>query len=208
MGTETRPRNVEATKELLLAAATAEFAEHGLAGGRIDRIAERAGVNKRLIYVYFGNKEQLFDAIVSRSVAGLNDAVPFDATDLPGHAGSVFDYFLANPQVLRVLSWRDFEHASPTEVENDAIREKLARTRAAQRAGVLNADIPALDLLAIAQRMVTSWLGATMGLRGAAPGDPMSPRRLREHRRALVDAVRRVAEPRKRTRDPIRRPST
>jgi AcrR family transcriptional regulator len=45
----------------LLDAAFEEFAQHGLAGARVDRIAEAAQANKGLIYVYYGNKEQLFD---------------------------------------------------------------------------------------------------------------------------------------------------
>ncbi|MEA2532746.1 MAG: hypothetical protein QOJ93_557, partial [Actinomycetota bacterium] len=59
LSTRSRPRDAEATKELLLAAASEEFAEHGLAGARIDRIAERAGANKRLLYRYFGDKEDV-----------------------------------------------------------------------------------------------------------------------------------------------------
>jgi AcrR family transcriptional regulator len=51
-----RPRDAEATKARLLAAGTEEFAAHGFAGARIDRIAERAGANKRLIYMYFADK--------------------------------------------------------------------------------------------------------------------------------------------------------
>jgi AcrR family transcriptional regulator len=50
-----RPRNPEATKEAILAAARAEFAEAGLAGARVDSIAERSNANKRMIYHYFGD---------------------------------------------------------------------------------------------------------------------------------------------------------
>ena len=57
-----RRRNAESTKRRLLDAATAEFAERGFAGARIDRIAERAGTNKRMIYAYFGDKDQLLEA--------------------------------------------------------------------------------------------------------------------------------------------------
>jgi hypothetical protein len=49
---------------------------------------------------------------------------------------------------------------------------------------------------AITQRLITSWLGATVGLKAAAGKDPMSPRRLEQHREALIDAVGRIAEPR------------
>lgn len=192
---QVRPRNVKATKELLLSAAAEEFAEHGLAGARIDRIAERAGANKRLLYVYFGNKEQLFDAIVERYVDDLNDAVPIDAQDLGAYAGAVFDHLLQNLQAVRLVAWRDFERESPTKAEETAYAKKLAAIRAAQRAGQLYDGMSAIDLLALTQGMITSWLGATVGLKAAAGKDPMSPRRLKQHRKALVDAVRRITEP-------------
>jgi AcrR family transcriptional regulator len=192
---QVRPRNVKATKELLLSAAAEEFAEHGLAGARIDRIAERAGANKRLLYVYFGNKEQLFDAIVERYVDDLNDAVPIDAQDLGAYAGAVFDHLLQNLQAVRLVAWRDFERESPTKAEETAYAKKLAAIRAAQRAGQLYDGMSAIDLLALTQGMITSWLGATVGLKAAAGKDPMSPRRLKQHRQALVGAVRRVTEP-------------
>jgi AcrR family transcriptional regulator len=184
-----------ATKELLLRAAVDEFAEHGLSGARIDRIAERAGANKRLLYVYFGNKEDLFDAVVSRHVNELNEAIPFDAADLAGHAGRVFDYMLENPHVMRLVTWRDFEREAPTPAEEAAYARKLAAVRAAQRAGLVNDGLPAVDVLAITQRMATSWLAAPIGLRAAAGKDPLSARRLRQHRTALVEAVRRVTAP-------------
>ena len=63
--TETRPRDAERSQSHILDAALAEFADHGLGGARMDRIAERAGVNKRLIYYYFENKESLFLAVWS-----------------------------------------------------------------------------------------------------------------------------------------------
>jgi AcrR family transcriptional regulator len=192
---EVRPRNVKATKALLLTAAAEEFAQHGLAGARIDRIGERAGANKRLLYVYFGNKEQLFDAVVDRYVNELNDAVPMDPRDLGAYAGAVFDYLLQNPQAVRLVAWRDFERAFPTGAEETAYAGKLAAIRAAQRAGKLYQGMSALDMLAITQRMITSWLGATVGLKAAAGKDPMSTRRLNQHRGALVDAVQRITEP-------------
>ena len=57
-------RDPDATREAILAAATHEFAQHGLAGARVDRIAERAGINKRMLYYYFGQKESLFLAVL------------------------------------------------------------------------------------------------------------------------------------------------
>jgi AcrR family transcriptional regulator len=167
-----------------------------IAGARIDRIAERAGANKRLLYVYFGNKEELFDAVVERHVNALNDAVPLEPTDLGDHAGAVFDYLLEHPKTARLVAWRDFQRERPTKVEQAAYAKKVAAIRSGQRAGTLYDGMAAIDLLAITQRMITSWLGAAVGLKPASSADPMSSRRLREHRKALVDAVRRVSAPR------------
>src|SRR5664279_1718105 len=85
------------TRRRLLYAAFEEFAAHGLAGARVDRIAELARANKRLIYAYYGNKEELFDTVMVRSLGVLTDAVPFSADDLPGYAGALFDHMIADP---------------------------------------------------------------------------------------------------------------
>ena len=58
-------RDSTATKARLLEAATEEFAAHGIAGARVDRIAAAANANKQLIYAYFGSKDQLFDAVLT-----------------------------------------------------------------------------------------------------------------------------------------------
>ena len=64
-----RPRNAEATKQRILAAASEGFSRRGFAGARIDRIAELAGANKRMIYAYFGDKGQLYVAVIERRIA-------------------------------------------------------------------------------------------------------------------------------------------
>ena len=62
-------RDPEATRAAILTAATEEFAAFGLGGARVDRIAERAGINKRMLYYYFGQKEDLFLAVLERAYA-------------------------------------------------------------------------------------------------------------------------------------------
>jgi TetR/AcrR family transcriptional regulator len=58
-----RPRRGGAqTREAILQAAIAEFAEHGYSGARVERIVERANTNMRLVYVHFGSKEELYGA--------------------------------------------------------------------------------------------------------------------------------------------------
>jgi len=69
--TRTVPRSprAEATRGRILDAARAEFAANGLAGARVDEIASRAGANKRMLYAYFGNKEDLWVAVLEAAYA-------------------------------------------------------------------------------------------------------------------------------------------
>ena len=71
---QARARDSEATRERILAAARAEFAELGLGGARIDAIASAAGANKQLIYHHFGNKEGLFTAALEAEYAHIREA--------------------------------------------------------------------------------------------------------------------------------------
>jgi TetR/AcrR family transcriptional regulator len=63
-GKKPQRRNPEATRNKLLLAARREFADSGLAGARVDEIAARAGVNKQLVYHYFGDKDALYLAVL------------------------------------------------------------------------------------------------------------------------------------------------
>jgi TetR/AcrR family transcriptional regulator len=62
-----RGRDSAATAAAILAAATKEFATYGFGGGRIDRIAERAGVNKRMLYHHYGHKRGLYLAVLEQA---------------------------------------------------------------------------------------------------------------------------------------------
>jgi len=168
-----RPRDAGATKALLLRAATEEFAEYGLAGARIDRIADRAGANKRLIYVYFGDKDRLFDAVIDDQSRSVLRAVPLDDGDLVAFAATRFDYVLANPQARRIAVWRAFERAQPTDEEVASYRARIDSVTAAQAAGRVRADIPAADLFALVLRMTESWLSPARG--GRRRGDVGRP---------------------------------
>lgn len=57
---KTRKNNPEKTRENILQAAITEFVQQGLAGAQVDAIAERTATSKRMIYYYFGSKEQLY----------------------------------------------------------------------------------------------------------------------------------------------------
>ena len=105
-------------------AAVDEFATFGLAGARVDRIAENAAANKRSIYVHFGTKEELFDMVVAASLMELAEAAPFDAGHLPGYAGDLFDLLDERPHVRRLTLWAALERPQPIDAEVETYRAK------------------------------------------------------------------------------------
>ncbi|MFI1584401.1 TetR family transcriptional regulator [Embleya sp. NPDC020630] len=124
-----------ATKERILAAATAEFAAHGVAGARVDRIAAQAEANKRAIYEYFGDKQQLFAAVLERLMADLARDVPPGDDDLPAYAERLFDHHRAHPEALRLLMWEALELGDrPVPAEDARTRHYQDKIRAATTA--------------------------------------------------------------------------
>lgn len=112
---ETRPRprvrDSEATRRRIMQAAKAEFAAHGLAGARVDVIAERAGANKRMIYHYFGNKDDLFRAVLEEAYADIRSAERALALDRLEPEEAIrtlveftWRYYLDNPEFLRLVN--------------------------------------------------------------------------------------------------------
>ena len=108
---EERLRDADRSQATILAAARGEFAEFGLGGARMDRIAERAGLNKRLIYYYFDDKEQLFRAVLEQAYhdireeerkLNLLDLKPADA--VRKLVEFTWNYYLDHPEFLTLLN--------------------------------------------------------------------------------------------------------
>jgi AcrR family transcriptional regulator len=189
----TATRDAKATRERLLAAATDEFARHGVAGARVDRIAQAAGANKQLIYAYFENKDGLFDAVLARTCGALAEQVPFDAEDMPGYVGRLFDYALEHPEVYRLVNWAALERPdSIADFERDSYGAKLKAIASAQKAGRVDASFAPADLLALLMAKAAAWFSASEAIRRFDSKDPMSPRRLAQFRRAAIEAASRM----------------
>ena len=179
-------RDAEATKKRLLDAAAAEFAEFGIAGARVDRIARAAKANKSMIYAYFGDKGQLFDAVFAAHVVAFTEQVRFDATDLPGYAGRSFDLYEDNPATLRLATWYQLERpdGEPLQVVVASNRSKLADIERAQKSGVLPTRFTPVELLAVVRSVAMSWHTQTPELGASAPGDRA------RRRQVVVESVR------------------
>src|ERR1700761_2270359 len=132
------PRDAEATRTRILEAAIDEFSAYGLAGARIDRIAEAAAANKRSIYVYFDNKEKLFDAALHHVLSKMIEDVPLTEDDLPGYAGRLFDYHLSHPQGLRMNTWRQLERPESGPDAGNMYSNKIAALAGARARGTIS----------------------------------------------------------------------
>ncbi len=161
------------TPARILAAAADEFAERGLAGARVDRIAERAAANKQRLYAYFTSKDALFDAVVEDRIDQFVDAVPFDADDLPGYAVRLLDFNLAHPELVRLLLWHTLERPGVLERLPEWGRATTAKLEALQAVLDARPGPAAAGRRPSAERLLTQVLGLVHGLLlvpGAAQG--------------------------------------
>ncbi len=191
-------RDSAETKRRIFEAATQEFARHGIAGARIDRIANAARANKQLIYAYFGKKHDLFDAVATEHVVGFVDKVPFDATDLPKYAVATYDYYREHPAIGQLVAWHALEPgeaAHRLRVIEDEIRKRSRAIQRAQKAGVVNATMPAPELLALVDAIARTWAVPTPE---REPKDGISKRGIAKRREALAQAVSKFTDPRAR----------
>ncbi|GHO85309.1 TetR/AcrR family transcriptional regulator [Dictyobacter formicarum] len=171
-------RRGEATREAILMAAEAVFAEHGFKGARVDAIAEASGYNKTLIFRYFGDKLGLYVAVLKRADSEANEllahvfapfledeAAPFQAqqlrTFLKMMIQTLFDYFLEHPRFVRMLTWEMAEgwrtYAQISSQFSTADRDQFeALFHRARSSGLLRSDfIPVLQLATVGQICLT-----------------------------------------------------
>ncbi len=111
-------RNADATRAKILQAALSEFSERGLPAASTDDIAERCGVNKRMIYYYFGSKEGLYlsalESVFEKFVA-LERAIDVEHLDpaaaIEAMINLKIDFYLDNPHFVSFLAMENFYKA-------------------------------------------------------------------------------------------------
>ncbi|MFF3754698.1 TetR family transcriptional regulator [Streptomyces sp. NPDC002018] len=182
-----------ATRERLIKAATQEFAAHGIAGGRVERIAKAARSNKAQIYHYFGSKEALFDAVFDALVVQATQEVTMDPTDLPGYAGRLFDGYERMPEVSRLAAWYRLERAEqhgPIRSIVDSSLDKIDAIGRAQKEGKLPDRFSPAELLTLTLTLAATWTAQTPEYHSVARGSGYAGRR-----RVITDAVAALLRP-------------
>ncbi|WP_022882436.1 TetR/AcrR family transcriptional regulator [Gryllotalpicola ginsengisoli] len=185
------PSRAEVTQGRILDAAFAEFSTHGVAGARVDRIAKTAGCNKNLIYIYFGSKEGLFDAVMTQRLKLVYEDHPLTPENLPEYAGKTFDFAMQNPDVIKLLAWSKLDPTvQPPEHREHSVMKKVAMLRAAQRDGALTDAYDPEFLITLVMSLATAWVPAfPYGTSG------VSKKKLREQIVRAVAAVVAAASP-------------
>jgi AcrR family transcriptional regulator len=111
-------RDPDRTSQAILQAATLEFAEKGIGGARVDAVAERAGVNKRMIYHYFGDKQGLYLAVLEEAYLQIRTAeADLDLEKVEPEDGIrrltafTWRYFIEHPEFLSLLATENLHKA-------------------------------------------------------------------------------------------------
>ena len=151
-------RDPEGTRRRILMAAAEEFANGGLFGARVDQIARRAETNERMLYYYFGSKEQLFTAVLEHAFSALTEAervldldgvAPVEAVTRLAHF--VWDYYRDHPELLRLINNENLHEARYLH-KSTRIREMMSPIVAklgnvlmrGQKAGLFRSDVDPL----------------------------------------------------------------
>lgn len=148
------------SQRAIMEAATLEFSSNGLEGARVDRIALAAGINKQLLYRYFGNKEDLYIRVLEEAYfqfreadlsLGLEEMEPVDA--LRKFVASNVERTLSQPHFVRLIFDENFHkgrHVRSSERVQSLHRESLAVIdrilRRGEESGVFRPDVNTLQL--------------------------------------------------------------
>jgi AcrR family transcriptional regulator len=188
-------RDADATRKRILDAALQEFAEKGLAGARVDSIAERAGSSARMLYVYFGSKEELYDEVLRQHVAQRASALAEGKDPLPEFLVKHFEELAADKSFVRLIVWEALSATWPLigEAERASRYEEIADYLAdEQTAGRLDSEFdPDMALLlVIGAASFPVVFGQIVRLvTGSSPEDPAFARRYRRALRQLAASL-------------------
>lgn len=145
------PRNPGRSRERILSAALKEFAAKGFAGARVDVIARRANINKRMLYHYFGDKEALFKAVLRRK---LNERQAL-AESLSGDPEETLPFWFEaackDSDWVRLFQWEalqgDWRNVIDEKERLEAAAQGLERIRVRQERGQISSEFDPRHLM-------------------------------------------------------------
>ena len=185
----------EGTRQRIFDAAVEEFATHGNAGARVDRIAEKARANKESIYRYFGTKDELLRRVLDRFLDERGQPMLPQSRAMDEYAAGLFRYFAAHPEFLRLSLWEGLEfgapHGSTVEHRRQHYQDKLASIAEQQRAGTIDPDLDPRHLLVVILGVANYWHVLPQLVR-IIFGEEPDTATLARHEQFVAEAVRRI----------------
>jgi len=188
-----------AAAERILRAAMREFAKHGFAGARVERILKRANVSPRSLYYHFGSKQGLYDAVRERLRAQHFADFVHGVTDEP-----LVDRLLANIDVAMTPRWQQWSRMLMWEAldggEGNApypegtVPGDLLAFRAAQERGEIDEEFDP-SLLTLAFTAITFWPAMFPKSAQRLTGGMSEEQLLEERKRLVRELVRRLGAP-------------
>ena len=180
---EAAERNPQRTRERILSAALREFAANGVAGARVDAIARRAAINKRMLYHYFGDKEHLFREVLHRKIAERQASAEGLSGDPVESLPFWFKLSCKDADWVRLLEWEALQEADNQLIDGAGRRalaiQALGRIRQQQALGYLTGEFEPRHLL-IAMRSLTMFPMAFPQLTRLITGQPVSDPRFQK----------------------------
>ena len=206
-----RTRDAEKTREVILNAAEAVFAEHGFGRARIDAIAQVADYNKSLIGQYFGDKLGLYvevlkradselDALLAHGLAPLlaDGTFSFHAhgfrTFLETLVQTMFDYLIEHPRFLRLLTWEMAEGWQTyaqivSQLSSGNADQSETLFAKAWSAGLLRSDFSPMIQLTLVYQICQSYLAFLPLYQILLPGEDVSSARMLARGRDYIVAL-------------------
>lgn len=181
-------KKAEITKSKILTAAEEEFCDKGFFGARIDEIAEHAGVNKRMIYEHFGNKDGLYESVlisVYERIAEYERSLMIDELEpvlaLKHIINKYFSFLEANPSFVRMLMWENLNNArairgdKAKDLKNPIFNYIRTQIKRGKEAGVFKKDADEHQIVVSTMNFVFSYFSNIHTLSALFDRDMNSP---------------------------------
>ncbi|HXJ73769.1 MAG TPA: TetR family transcriptional regulator [Candidatus Dormibacteraeota bacterium] len=190
-------RNPQRSRDRILAAALKEFAAKGFHGARVDLIAHRARINKRMLYHYFGDKEGLFKAVLRRKISERQAWAESLSGDPAETLPFWFEAACKDVDWVRLLEWEALQNGTQKVIDEKerlaSVAQGLERIRQRQTRGLLTTDFDRRHLM-LAMRSLTMFPVAfpqlTRLIMGREVSDPVFQKERAEFLKKFAAALR------------------
>ena len=155
-----KERNPQKSKLAILLAAENEFAQKGFWGARVDEIANAANINKRMIYAYFGDKEELYNQVLLNTYSKMEQVeIELEKQNLEGKEliekiiSTYFDFLYDNPNFVNILMWENLNKGNNLKkiessmVERQTIRHFINAIENGKANNIFNKDIDSYQVV-------------------------------------------------------------